>query len=155
MTRPRLMLLALLALFACKETTTELGPTAAMPQYESQLVGERYGSTSFGGFYIELEFVEDGGGLMAVLTRIDGLYVEFDVEAEFFPFNATLPMYLVLLPRNPWTFTPYVQSTANSYPTLLLDCYLYTQNGNQWPPSGFDNFGQVNPVAPLFFFRVF
>ena len=42
-----------------------------------------------------------------------------------------------------------------SFPPLLLDCSLYTQGGTVWPPSGLDNFGQTNPVWPLFFFRVF
>ena len=149
-----LLLTAMLALAGCIDREKVFGSVPALPQYEADMVGTVYGSTSYGDFNLQLEFLEDAGRLVAVLTRLDGLMVEFDVESEFFPYANTLPSYFVLTPRQPWSFPAYVPPEPNSYPTLLLDCYLYTQNGNAWPPSGFDNFSQIDPVWPLFFFRI-
>ena len=143
-----------LALFGCtKRTTVEAAP-APLPLYEQDLVGLVYGSLSYGDFNTRLEFTQDQAGLVAVLSRIDGLLVEFDVQSEFFPFSGYVPAYLVLTPRTPWTIEPYVTPSTSSYPPLLLDCDLYTQGGTVWPPSGFDNFAQTDPVWPFFFFRI-
>ena len=147
-------LACLLALAACTKRVVVEAPLLPVPQYELDMVETVYGSTSYGDFNTQLTFDRDNNGLMAVLSRLDGLLVEFDVNAEFFPYSTNLPSYLVLTPRTSWTWTAYAPPDPNSYPTLLLDCYLYTQGGTVWPPSGFDNFAQSNPVWPLMFFRV-
>jgi len=149
------LLACLLALSACTKRVVREQPAPPLPQYEADMVGEVYGSTSYGDFNTQLEFDSDSSGLVAVLSRLDGLLVTFDVRAEFFPYSTSLPSYLVLIPREPWAWPAYTLPDPNSYPTLLLDCYLYTQGGTVWPPSGFDNLAQTNAVWPLFFFRIF
>ena len=149
-----LFLLTLLA-SSCTKRSTVTAPLPALPAYEQEMVGITYGSLSLGDFNLQLNFGQDASGLLAEMTRLDGLFVTFDVAVEFFPFSEPTPTYLVLTPRHAWTIEPYVTPDPTSFPPLLLDCSLYTQGGTVWPPSGLDNFGQTNPVWPLFFFRVF
>jgi hypothetical protein len=145
-----------LSLSGCTKRSTVEAPAVALPGYEQDLLGLTYGSTSYGDWTVRLDFERDALGLVAVLTRVDdGLVVEFDARSEFFPFSASLPSYLVLTPRQPWVWLPYSPSASAAYAPLLLDCLLYTGGGTFWPPSGFDNFAQTNPVATFFFFRVF
>ena len=149
-------LAASLLLDGCTKRSTVQAPAVDLPSYEQDLVGLTYGSASFGDWTIRLDFERDAVGLTAVLTRVDdGLAVEFDVRSEFFPFSAFLPSYLVLTPQEPWVWTPYSSATSASYAPILLDCLLYTGGGTFWPPSGFDNYSQVNPVATFLFYRVF
>jgi hypothetical protein len=150
------LFLACLALAGCtKRTTVTASAPAPLPQYEQELVGLLYGSTSYGGFTVRLEFEPSAAGLRAVLTRVDdGLVVEFDVHSEFFPFSYALPAYLVLTPREPWVWQPYAPASLAAYSPLLLDCYLYTGGGNHWPPSALDNFSQTNPIQTFLFYRI-
>ena len=149
------LLLALLALVACTKRTTVVAPVPPLPQYEQELTGLLYGSTSYADWTVRLEFEPGPAGLLAVLTRVDdGLVVEFDVRSEFFPFSYGLPAYLVLTPREPWVWLPYTPASFADYSPLLLDCYLYTGGGNYWPPSAFDNFSQTNPIQTFLFYRI-
>ena len=152
--RHALALAGFLAVSGCTERIRTAAPPPTLPQYEQELLGVGYHSSSFGDWSIVLEFDRDERGLLAVLSRDDGLHVTFDAELEFFPFSTSLPRYLLLTPRDPWEFLPYQPTSPQSYPVLFMDCYLYTQGGNVWPPSGMDNLAQTDPVWPLLFFRI-
>ena len=130
-----LLFLALSAFFSTltlsgcekKSTYTE---DATLPRYERDLIDTVY-VASFGYGDVSLEFKRDTFGLLALLEReADGMQVTFDVRAEFFPFETSLPSYLVLLPRDRWTFEPYTIPTSTSYASLLMEVSSYTNGGN-------------------------
>lgn len=149
------ILWAMCAVFVgCEKETTIRPPEPTVPSYVQELVESQY-VAEYGDWTVGLGFDIDAAGLVAVLTRDeDGLLVEFDCRPEFFPFSYSVPSYLVLTPRQQWAWEPYAPQSGYSYWPLLLECYLYTANGTQWPPSAFDNFNQTNPIESFIFFRI-
>ena len=151
-------LLTLLALpfvfFACGKKTINNEIQAPLPRYERDMVDTIY-STEYGDWNVALQFQRDNSGLIAILNRAeDSLNVTFDVTTEFFPFQTTLPTYLVLMPRDRWIFTPYVNAGLTAYSPLLMEVYPYTSNGTVWPPFGMDNLSQTNPIQYFVFNRI-
>ena len=144
---------ATLAVSGCKKNSTYT-EDATLPQYERELIDTVY-VASFGYGDVSLEFKRDTFGLLALLEReADGMQVTFDVRSEFFPFETSLPSYLVLLPRDRWTFEPYTIPTPTSYASLLMEVSSYTNEGTVWPPLGMDNFSQANPIQVFLFNRI-
>tara|TARA_R100001443_G_scaffold18754_2_gene29894 strand:+ start:1756 stop:2220 length:465 start_codon:yes stop_codon:yes gene_type:complete len=143
-----------LVLFACEKKTIRNEIQTPLPRYERDMVDTVY-STEYGDWNVALEFHRDNAGLIAILNRVeDNLDVTFDVTTEFFPFQTSLPTYLVLMPRDRWVFTPYVNAGLTAYSPLLMEVYPYTSNGTVWPPFGMDNLAQNNPIQFFVFNRI-
>ena len=143
-----------LVFFACEKKTVNNEIQAPIPRYERDMVDTVY-STEYGDWDVALHFHRDNSGLIAILERVeDSLNVTFDVTTEFFPFQTSLPTYLVLMPRDRWVFTPYVNVGLTAYSPLLMEVYPYTSNGTVWPPFGMDNLSQTNPIQYFVFNRI-